>query len=139
MFLLKKQQNQFNKGFLSFDCLLSVIPQLICILILFNVVNYYSKEISENIHDSQNFDKLVIVSDFLIKSELALKIGSTRIPNYLTPEKRNGPLPPLASYLGFNSLEYSRGIPPQNSKNCIYRIMVANPEKEITKIYVCGE
>ena len=97
----------------------------------------------------QVFDKLVSIADRVVKQDGVMTecVGTSfiacenaRYPNWIDRAKINDALASdLKAKAGLNKLSISfDDLKPDAGPICIYRIVVVDTDKKITKLYVCG-
>ncbi len=138
-----------RKAMLSFDGMFSIIPMLFILTITLSAANFLTKSSLERMDRQQVFDKLVSIADRVVKQDGVMTecIGTgfsgcenARYPNWIDRSKINNALASdLKTKAGLNSLSISLDVPgPDEYPICIYRIVVVDSNREITKLYVCG-
>ncbi|MBD3210023.1 hypothetical protein GF318_01435 [Candidatus Micrarchaeota archaeon] len=129
-----------SKGFSSFDALLSIIPLVLLIVLLLHLSAVYSRAAGEKVHRQIVFDKLVSIADYTVRSGIARKENGIRYPNWVEPDR-----------LGFQYAERLRirsGLarlyigcekPPDRYSVCISRLVVVGEDKEMKRLFACGD
>lgn len=127
-----------HKGIISLDFLFSIIPVILMLVYILGYSSYIVEKSQERIENQILFDKLVSISDYIVKYKGAEKIeyspnfGNSKVyPNLIN--NLNFELENLKEEMGLEKLEigFSKG-----KGNCIYRFVVY--QWEIKKLYVCG-
>lgn len=128
-----------ERGFVSFDALLSIVPMAMLVWLAMQVSAVQSEAASERFQNQQLFDKLVSAADYTVKSGAVVREGGLRHPNWLDSSILTMPYSEtLAAQAGIRSLYVGRDEPDGDYRICIYRIVVYGDEKEIGRLFVCG-
>ncbi|MBN2478241.1 hypothetical protein JXB01_03030 [Candidatus Micrarchaeota archaeon] len=129
------------KGFVSLDVLFSAIPVILMIIYTLNYSALYLDAAERSINAQSDFDRLVSVSDLVVKNLGACEeknfnpSKSKIVPNKIDLSKLNDlDRKDLAEQAGFKTLEIS--FEPSEG-TCIYRLVVL--DSEIKKLYFCGD
>lgn len=130
------------KAFIFLDFLFSIIPVLLMIIFALNVSSQLLSNYENQVNDQILMDKLISISDYTIRYELAEKAVENNdeiyIPNKISEEELNKFNPEkLKEKLGLDSLYINFNYPDNQYKICIYRIVLY--KEEIEKLYFCGE
>lgn len=124
-----------RSGFVTFDNLTAMLV----ILIIFTSAVVAAETKMRNYETAVNrqilHDKLVAVGSYIVNHQ-AVNDGNTIYPNWID-ERNELDLYYIKNITGLSALEIS--FSSDNNMECIYRLVVAGSEKEIRKIYICGE
>jgi|YelNatPaOPRAMG01_1025707.scaffolds.fasta_scaffold01307_23 hypothetical protein len=132
--------NRF-KGFISIDLMLSIVPIMLMLLFYVQYSMYYSARTIEVMERQTTFNKLVAIADYVVKMRaktLDDEAGNPAAvyPNWLTDESMKINVDKMREDAGLEKLsigfQKGQGI-------CIYRLVVYGEDKEIRRLFVCGE
>lgn len=131
-------QSQY-KGFASLDALVSLVPILLILLMLWRV-SFSLAESSAAIMDRQRtFNKLASIADYTVKSGAAVHEGDLRYPNWIDKSLLSDSYAEsLREEAGLDELHIVLGGPPEEPGLCLYRLVVSGQEKAIERLFVCG-
>ena len=149
-----KSNQSSSKGFISFDALFSMLIVVLLLLLFLNYYSYLSLEIKDKLSLQKKFNRIVSIADYLVKIGMAHRTSnagyanpfyfesSIRYPNWvdesLIPTRHQIAI--WAKNIGLKKLDVYFGTEPNDDYEiCIYRVVVVGPQKEISKLYVCGE
>jgi hypothetical protein len=146
-----KSASSRSSGFISFDGLFSIIPALLILVFTMNAAHFLTKDAIESMHRQQVFDKLVSIGDYVVKQgavktgkvgaasgNIPIPIDEVRYPNWVVKSKLDSmDTDKLRQAMNLSALSISLGKPGDGSV-CIYRI-VLDEQKEIKRLYVCGD
>ena len=148
---MQNRSRAHMKAILSFDGMFSIIPMLFILTITLSAAAFLTKSSLSHMERQQVFDKLVSIADRVVKQDGVVVecVGTsfsgcenTRYPNWINRAKITDSLESnLKSKAGLNSLSISLDDLDSNvdlGSVCIYRIVVVDTDKSITKLYVCG-
>ncbi len=142
--MLKKKGSRY-RGFLSFDALFSV---LVVLLMLFFFMKYFyliSDNVSYKLGQQQRFDRVAGIADYIVKKGAVKKFeisagNSIVYPNWLEPDRiEDLDLEELGGDSGVSNLYVGLNSRPNDREVCIYRLVVVGNEREIAKLFVCGD
>ncbi len=130
-----------NKGFISFDGLLTTVPLFMIIVFVMNVSALLLQNTESAVKNQQLFDKLVSAADYSVKVGLAKHDDAVRYPNLISQNPDAQYSEKLRKLLELSSLYISFEKPDARDYSiCIYRLVVLDePERPIRKLYVCGD
>jgi len=127
-----------NKAYISLDTMLAVIPVLLIVAYTLNSMIVAKTNYENSVEKQNSFDKLVSAADYLVEYGFAVKYDETYYPNWIM-EIDNEVLKKTASNSGLSGLMVSLDEPSMQNTTCIYRLVVYGADKQIRKIYFCGE
>jgi len=128
-----------RKAFSSFDAMLSIIPILMLVVFVMNLNSYVVHKTAEQTHQQQIFNKLVSIADYTVKSGAVRTSGDIKYPNWIDQTKLSDTyIGDLKSRAALSNLDISLGSPSDFSV-CIYRLVVIGDDKQIARIFVCGD
>jgi len=137
-FLIMMMQSHY-KGTISFDAVFSIIPILMIFVLLFQTIQFAGQSKEEASREQDLFDKLVLVADYTVKSGAVVRDGNIRYPNWIEEGKLTSSYSEdLRIRYHLNKLFISLDV-PEDSSMCIYRIVVCEDSKKISKLFVCGD
>lgn len=118
--------------------MLATIPVLLIVAYtMSNAVNY--KNSYDNYVSNQNsFDRIVSSADYLVEYGLAVRSKEGYYPNWIMNIDQET-IKKTKENSGLKNFAVEFDNPPLDNSTCIYRIVVYGSEKEIRKIYFCGE
>ncbi|MGB9718973.1 MAG: hypothetical protein ACPL06_00055 [Candidatus Anstonellales archaeon] len=129
------------KGFISIDLMLSIVPIVLMLLFYVQYSVYYSARTIEVMERQTMFNKLVAVADYIVKikaNTIKDETGNPKAvyPNWLTDDSMDFDVEKIKQDAGLEKLSISFD---KGEGICIYRIVVYGEEKEIRRLFVCGE
>ena len=129
------------KGFVSFDFLFSIIPILLIVLYTVSQSSFMQVRMDEQLEHQVLFNKLVSISDYVVRAGAAKTEGSMfpakKIhPNLIASDDFTSLEATLKGHLHLKSLHIGF---QSGEGTCIYRLVVYEPDASIRKIYFCGE
>ena len=125
------------KGIFTIDALMSIIPTLLIFVFLMNAMSLVAESDRRSSEQHDVFDRLVSVADYSVKSGLARHEGDVRYPNWLDGKIEAAYVEDLREKVGFSTLEISFTEPEMDT--CIFRLVVVGENKEMRKLYFCGD
>lgn len=129
------------KGFISIDLMLSIVPIMLMLLFYVQYSAYYTHRTVEVMERQSTFNKLVTIADYVVKMRaktISDEAGNPQAvyPNWLDEDSLSFDVEKMREDAGLNKLSvgFSKG-----EGICIYRIVVYGKDKEIRRLFVCGE
>lgn len=129
------------KGFVSFDFLFSLIPIFLIVSYTIILSSTLETRTAEKLERQILFDKLVSISNYVVKSGAAKTIGTAFpakkvYPNLISSEDFSQIEQNMKLRLRMKSLH----IGFENGEGmCIFRLVVFEPTQQVRKLYFCGE
>jgi len=130
-----------NKGFVVFDFLLTIIPILLMIILTLNISSNLYHTSEKQMKEQTKIDKLVSISDFVIRYGAAENERNNMgekiyYPNKISKSKLDElDLDELKDNIGLTDLYV--GFEETEKQNCIYRLVSYNGK--ISKLFFCGD
>ena len=129
-----------SKGFSSFDAMFSLVPVVMMLLFVMELSSYLAFTVAETAHRQQLFNKLVSVADYTVKTGAVRIVDSAKYPNWLDEGKIDEPyVDGLRKDAGLSRLMISLQEPQEDFSFCIYRLVVVGEDKQMKRLFVCGE
>jgi hypothetical protein len=129
-------QKQY-RGFASFDALFSVLPIVLIVVYTLGMHAYLNEKASSTLGRQVLFNKLVSISDYVVNRAAAKSEDGIVYPNWIVREDFGSEESSMAGKMNMKSL--SIGFGQGHGRTCIYRLVVFGEQKEIRKLYFCGE
>lgn len=129
-----------SKGFSSFDAIFSLVPILMMLLFVMELSSHFAFTVAEKTHRQQVFNKLVSIADHTVKTGAVRVVDSAKYPNWLEEGKINESyVDALREDAGLSRLMVSLQEPQEGFSFCIYRLVVVGENKQVKRLFVCGE
>ncbi|MEM4336019.1 MAG: hypothetical protein QXY61_03370 [Candidatus Anstonellales archaeon] len=129
------------RGFISIDLMLSIVPIVLMLLFYVQYSVYYTHRTVEVMERQSTFNKLVTIADYVVKMRaktVSDEVGNPQAvyPNWLDEDSLGFDVKKMQEDAGLDKLSigFSKG-----DGICIYRIVVYGEDKEIRRLFVCGE
>lgn len=124
-----------HKAFLFLDFLFAILPILLMLVAALNASNILLSNYENQINDQILLDKLISVSDLVVRYEAVEKNSIHYLPNKLSESEFSSlNIEELKEKM---NLEYLHISFEQGEGTCIYRLVLY--KEEIEKLYFCGE
>lgn len=130
-----------SKAFISIDLMLSIVPIVLMLLFYVQYSVYYTHRTVEVMERQSTFNKLVSIADYVVKMRartISDEVGNPQAvyPNWLTDESLSFDVENIREGAGLDKLSvgFSRG-----EGVCVYRIVAYGKDREIRRLFVCGE
>ena len=122
-------------GFFSIDALLSIIPILLMLTVVFQIYGTTVHQVTRATNAQELFDKLVSAGEYTVR------IGAIRNkqPNWIDEGEISSSYQYLASKANIANFYLSLDEPSKNYDSCIYRVVAVGDSKKITKLFICGD
>ncbi len=127
-----------NKAYVSLDTMFAIIPVLLIVAYTLNSMTVAKTNYENSVEKQNAFDKLVSAADSLVEYGLAKKDNEKYYQNWIM-EIDNEVVKKTTSNSGLSGLMISLDEPSMQNTTCIYRLVVYGADKQIKKIYFCGE
>ncbi len=126
-------ENQCN-GFVFLDFLFSTIPIILMLLTALQLSSSLTSSSEANIKDQILLNKLISVSDYVVRYGAVEKNNGYYSPNEISESEFNSlNIIELKEKLNLHNLHVSFA---QGEGNCIYRLVIY--KNQIKKLYFCG-
>ena len=135
--MVKIMKKSRYKAFIALE---SLVVMLILLVLMFYVIHTIKTIVENNssyAKKQQRFDKLVSIADNMVKSGLAKESSDARYPNWVD-ENKFASLDAEVYRKQFSLSKLSIAF-QQGEGVCIYRLVVFGEQKEIKKLFICGE
>jgi len=140
MMILNRYRHECARGFASLDALFCLLPIVLIVFIMMNASASLANHTRAASSRQALFDRLVSVADYTVKSGAAQHEGGVRYPNWLDADALSvGYVSDLRRRAGLESLHVSFDEPAEPYGMCIYRLVVVGDEKEIRRLFICGD
>ena len=127
------------KGMMSFDALFSMLPIVLISIFVIQTISVVGNKVDSQMEQQDLFDKLVSIADYSVKTGLVKATDSIRYPNWIADEIDQIYIERLRMKTGLQRLSISLDEPGENYRICIYRLVVSGEEKQISRLFVCGD
>lgn len=129
-----------SKGFSSFDAMFSLVPIVMMLLFVMELSSHFTFTVAEKAHRQQVFNKLVSIADYTVKTGAVRIADNVKYPNWLDENKIDESyVDGLREDAGLSRLMVSLQEPQEEFSFCIYRLVVLGEEKQMKRLFVCGE
>lgn len=129
--------DSLNKGYMSLDTLLAILPVLLIVVYTLNSVMLTKTNYENHFMEQNSFDRLVSSADYLVEYGLVVKDAEKYYPNWIDSLDQKV-ISEVRAKSGLKRFSVAFDEQPLDGDNCIYRIVAYGNEKQIKKIYFCG-
>lgn len=130
------KKNQY-KGFFAIENLVVLLVMLLLLLYTLHTIRQVIEGNSEYYNQQTRLDKLVSIADFIVKKGGAEEGANAIYPNWINEQKLSElQTEELAERIGLEKLYVGW---EADDGTCLYRLVVVGEEKEIRRLFICGE